>query len=52
MKKLFVAGLVIFNALNVIGQAKNQVKFTAKIENRNSDTLIIKGRNKVERIQT
>ncbi|MFB9078306.1 TlpA family protein disulfide reductase [Flavobacterium procerum] len=45
MKKLLVAGLVIFNALNVIGQSKNSIKFTAKIENRNSDTLVIQGRN-------
>ncbi|WP_431243700.1 hypothetical protein ACQ9BO_03865 [Flavobacterium sp. P21] len=45
MKKLFVAGMLIFSALNVIGQAKNQVKFTAKIANRNSDTLVIKARN-------
>ncbi|KAF2507662.1 TlpA family protein disulfide reductase [Flavobacterium zhairuonense] len=45
MKKLFVAGILIFSALNVIGQAKNQIKFTAKIANRNSDTLVIKARN-------
>ncbi|MCR4032546.1 MULTISPECIES: TlpA family protein disulfide reductase [Flavobacterium] len=50
MKKLFVAGLVIFNALNVIGQSKNTVKFTAKIENRNSDTLVIKGRNNFKQV--
>ncbi len=45
MKNFFVTGLLIFSALNVIGQAKNPIKFTAKIENRNSDTLFIKGRN-------
>ncbi|HEU0125520.1 MAG TPA: TlpA family protein disulfide reductase, partial [Flavobacterium sp.] len=50
MKKLFVAGLVIFNALSVIGQSKNTVKFTAKIENRNSDTLVIKGRNNFKQV--
>ncbi|WP_264552683.1 TlpA family protein disulfide reductase [Flavobacterium sp. N2038] len=45
MKKLFVAGLLIFSTLNVVGQSKNQIKFTAKIANRNSDTLVIKGKN-------
>jgi len=45
MKKFFVTGLLIFSALNVIGQANNQIKFTANITNRNSDTLVIKGRN-------
>lgn len=45
MKKLFVAGLLIFSTLNVVGQTKNQIKFTAKIANRNSDTLVIKSRN-------
>lgn len=43
MNKFFVTGLLIFSALNVIGQTKNQIKFTAKITNRNSDTLVIKG---------
>lgn len=50
MKKLFVTGLLIFSALNVIGQVKNQVKFTAKIANRNSDTLVIKGRNNFRQV--
>ncbi|MEN2486263.1 TlpA disulfide reductase family protein [Flavobacterium sp. B11] len=50
MKKLFVAGLVLFNALNVIGQSKNSVKFTAKIANRNSDTLVIKGRDNFRQV--
>jgi len=50
MKKLFVTGLLIFSALNVIGQAKNQIKFTAKIENRNSDTLVIRGRNNFKQV--
>lgn len=45
MKKLFVAGLVIFNALNIAAQSGNSIKFTAKIDNRNSDTLVIKGRD-------
>lgn len=50
MKKLFVTGLLIFSALNVIGQAKNQIKFTAKIANRNSDTLVIKGNNNFKQV--
>ncbi|MEO8533062.1 MAG: TlpA disulfide reductase family protein [Flavobacterium sp.] len=50
MKKLFVAGLLIFSALNVIGQVKNQIKFTAKITNRNSDTLVIKGANNFKQV--
>ncbi|MDW8849740.1 TlpA disulfide reductase family protein [Flavobacterium sp. MMLR14_040] len=50
MKNFFVTGLLIFSALNVIGQAKSQVKFTAKIENRNSDTLYIKGRNNFKQV--
>lgn len=50
MKNFFVTGLLIFSALNVIGQAKNPIKFTAKIENRNSDTLFIKGRNNFKQV--
>lgn len=50
MKKLFVAGLVIFNALNGIAQSKSPVKFTAKITNRNSDTLVIRGRDNFKQI--
>lgn len=50
MNKLFVAGLLIFSALNVIGQTKNQIKFTAKIANRNSDTLVIQGNNNFKQV--
>lgn len=50
MKKLFVAGLVIFNTLNIVAQDTNSIKFTATIANRNSDTLIIKGRDNFEKI--
>ncbi|PIF32321.1 thiol-disulfide isomerase/thioredoxin [Flavobacterium sp. 9] len=50
MNKLFVTGLLIFSALNVIGQTKNQIKFTAKIENRNSDTLVIKGNDNFKQV--
>jgi thiol-disulfide isomerase/thioredoxin len=50
MKKLFVTGLLVLTALNGIGQAKSQVKFTAKITNRNSDTLVIKGANNFKQV--
>lgn len=50
MNKLFVTGLLIFSALNVIGQTKNQIKFTAKITNRNSDTLVIMGKDNFKQI--
>ncbi|WP_119788955.1 TlpA family protein disulfide reductase [Flavobacterium anhuiense] len=50
MKKLFVAGLVIFNALYIVAQSKNSIKFTAKIANRNSDTLVIKGRDNFRQV--
>jgi thiol-disulfide isomerase/thioredoxin len=50
MKKLFVAGLVILNALNIVAQGTNTIKFTATIANRNSDTLIIKGRDNFEKV--
>ncbi|QSW91113.1 MULTISPECIES: TlpA disulfide reductase family protein [Flavobacterium] len=50
MKNLFAAGLLIFSTLNAIGQAKNEIKFTAKIANRNSDTLVIKGRNNFKQV--
>lgn len=50
MKKFFVTGLLIFSGLNVIGQAKNQIKFTAKIKNRNSDTLVIAGMNNFRQV--
>lgn len=50
MKKIFVSGLLILSALNVIGQAKSQIVFTAKITNRNSDTLVIKGANNFKQV--
>jgi thiol-disulfide isomerase/thioredoxin len=45
MKNIFVSSLLLLGALNVIGQSKDQIKFTAKIANRNSDTLVIKGKD-------
>lgn len=50
MKKIFVAGLVIFSTINMIGQALNQIKFTAKIANRNSDSLVIMGAKKFKQV--
>ena len=50
MKNLFVAGLLIFSALNGISQTKNQVKFTAKIAHRNSDSLVIRGANQFRQV--
>lgn len=41
MKKLFVAGLLIFSTLNVIGQSKKYVTFEADIANRNGDIIKI-----------
>ncbi|MFH6933902.1 TlpA disulfide reductase family protein [Flavobacterium sp. YO12] len=50
MKKLFVTGLLIFGTLSVVGQSKNQIKFTAKIANRNSDTLVIRGKDNFKQV--
>ena len=50
MKKVLLLGLFVFGALNGIAQTNNQIKFTAKIANRNSDTLIIRGANQFKQI--
>lgn len=50
MKKIFLLGLIIVSMFNVNAQTKNQIKFTAKIANRNSDTLIIKGGNNFKQL--
>lgn len=50
MKKFFVSGILILSTLNIIGQAKSPIAFTAKITNRNSDTLVIKGANNFKQI--
>jgi len=50
MKKLFVTGLLVFSTLTIIGQTKNQIKFTAKIANRNSDTLVIRGKDNFKQV--
>lgn len=45
MKKVFLLALMILSAFNVNAQTNNKIKFTAKIANRNSDTLVIRGAN-------
>ncbi|MEO8237095.1 MAG: TlpA disulfide reductase family protein [Flavobacterium sp.] len=45
MKNIFLFGLAVFSTFSGISQTKNQIKFTAKIANRNSDTLVIRGAN-------
>ncbi|PXY45131.1 TlpA family protein disulfide reductase [Flavobacterium hydrophilum] len=45
MKKVFLLALIMFSVFNVDAQTKNKIKFTAKIANRNSDTLVIRGAN-------
>ncbi|KOP38711.1 TlpA family protein disulfide reductase [Flavobacterium sp. WLB] len=41
MKKLFIAGLVLFSALNISAQSKKYVTFEANIANRNTDIIKI-----------
>ncbi|BFM43154.1 TlpA disulfide reductase family protein [Flavobacterium sp. CFS9] len=50
MNKFLITGLLICSTLGVIGQTKSPVKFTAKITNRNSDTLVIKGKNNFRKV--
>ncbi|MEO7978318.1 TlpA disulfide reductase family protein [Flavobacterium sp.] len=45
MKNFFLVAFVVFSAIGFNAQTKNQIKFTAKIANRNSDTLVIRGAN-------
>ena len=45
MKKVFLLALMMLGAFSMNAQTKNQIKFTAKIANRNSDTLVIRGAN-------
>ncbi|WP_029271571.1 TlpA disulfide reductase family protein [Flavobacterium sp. KJJ] len=47
MKKLFIAGLVLFSTLNVIGQSKKYVTFEANIANRNGDVIKIINNGKI-----
>jgi thiol-disulfide isomerase/thioredoxin len=50
MKKIVVTSLLLLGTLSVIGQAKEQVKFTAKIANRNSDSLVIRGGGEFKKV--
>lgn len=47
MKKLFIAGLVLFSTLNVVGQSKKYVTFEANIANRNGDIIKIINNGKI-----
>lgn len=49
MKKIFLLSL-LSSGVFTIAQTKNQIKFTAEIANRNSDTLIIYGANSFKQI--
>lgn len=50
MKKVILFALILLSVYNVNAQTKNQIKFTAKIANRNSDTLVIRGANNFKQI--
>ncbi|MGO4772748.1 TlpA family protein disulfide reductase [Flavobacterium sp. W22_SRS_FK3] len=50
MKKVFLLALIMLSAFSVNAQTKNQIKFTAKIANRNSDTLVIRGANNFKQV--
>jgi thiol-disulfide isomerase/thioredoxin len=47
MKKLFIAGLVLFSTLNVFGQSKKYVTLEANIANRNGDVIKIINNGKI-----
>jgi thiol-disulfide isomerase/thioredoxin len=47
MKKLFIAGLVLFSTLNVVGQSKKYVTLEANIANRNGDVIKIINNGKI-----
>jgi thiol-disulfide isomerase/thioredoxin len=47
MKKLFIAGLVLFSTLSVVGQSKKYVTFEANIANRNGDVIKIVNNGKI-----
>ncbi|WP_163399859.1 TlpA family protein disulfide reductase [Flavobacterium fluviatile] len=50
MKKAILLTLIMFSIFNVNAQTKDKIKFTAKIANRNSDTLVIRGANNFSQI--
>ncbi|CAD0001778.1 TlpA family protein disulfide reductase [Flavobacterium chungangense] len=50
MKKVFLLALIVLSVFSINAQTKNQIKFTAKIANRNSDTLVIRGANDFKQV--
>lgn len=50
MKKVFLLALMLLGVFSINAQTKNQIKFTAKIANRNSDTLVIRGANNFKQV--
>lgn len=50
MRKALYISLLLFTTLNLIAQAPNKIRFKAVIENRKSDTLIIRGENSFNQI--
>ena len=50
MKKVFLLALMLLGVFSMNAQTKNQIKFTAKIANRNSDTLVIRGANNFKQV--
>ena len=50
MKKVILLALIQLSIFSINAQTKNQIKFTAKIANRNSDTLVIRGANNFKQV--
>jgi len=50
MKKVILLALIQLCIFSVNAQTKGQIKFTAKIANRNSDTLVIRGANNFKQV--
>ena len=50
MKKVFYSSLLLLTNLTLLAQAPKKIKFKAVIENRKSDTLIIRGENAFNQI--
>ena len=50
MKKIFILSMLALVGFKGVSQSNNQIKFTAKIANRNSDTIVIKGANNFRQV--
>ena len=50
MRKVILLALIQLSIFSINAQTKNQIKFTAKIANRNSDTLVIRGANNFKQV--